>query len=391
MKRIYFDHASTSHPKPLEVVEGISYYLNHIGASPGRGEYALSNDAENLIYEARKALAEEYSISDPKHIFFTYNATHALNIILKGFLRAGDHVVITNFEHNAVVRPLHKLANEKSISYTVFSSDTEGMFNVQEIENSILPQTKLIVANHASNVIGVISPIEQISRFANSKGIPLLVDVSQTAGSLPLDVTSCSVDFIAGTGHKGLLGPSGVGFFYAKNPDLIDTLYEGGGGVNSASKFHPQSIPMKFEAGTLNYLGIVGLLHSMRYIRKHGRHALFKLSMELTQKALVYLKEIPGILVYGSQNIESKIPVISFNVTGLYAAETAYLLDQKGICVRGGLQCAPLIHQTLKTFPQGTVRMSFGHQNTIGELEQMIENLAEIVQFSKERCVEKVC
>lgn len=377
---IYFDHASTSHPKPLEILQGMALYLSEIGASPGRGEYSLSNKGEEIVQQTREALALEFSIKHPKQIFFTLNATHALNILIKGFLKPGDHVLISNFEHNAVLRPLHKLEQEGKITYSVFHSDEQGIFDLSLLEKSLQPNTKLLIANHASNVIGVLSPIEKFGEFAKKNGIHFLVDVSQTAGLIPLNIEKINVDFIAGTGHKNLLGPSGVGFFYAKNPDLVDTLYEGGSGVNSASKVHPHSLPVKFEAGTLNYLGIVGLLYSLRYLNDFGKEIILEKMKELTQYALQGLKQIPGIQIYGTQDIEQKIPVISFNLSKFFPGEVMHLLSEKGICIRGGLQCSPLIHHTIKTFPQGTIRMSFGHNNSFEELDHTFNVLKELVR-----------
>ncbi len=308
------------------------------------------------------------------------NATHALNILLKGFLKSGDHVLISNFEHNSVLRPLHKLTLEKNVSYTVFSSDPEGNFHLSDMIEKIRINTKLIVINHASNVIGVTSPLKQICQIAKMNGIPVLVDLSQTAGVIPIDIADWDVDFAAGTGHKGLLGPSGVGFLYVKTPDLIDSLYEGGSGPNSISKLHPAATPVKFEAGTLNYLGISGLLSTLGYIKRIGRDTLYNRSMQLIQEAIKLFQDIPEIKIYGTTELERKIPILSFNLSGYCPAEVSYLLDQHGICVRAGLQCAPLIHETLGTLPHGTVRMSVGHLNTSEEIGRMAEVLAELIE-----------
>ncbi len=382
--KIYFDHASTSYPKPQEVLEGIGHYFTEIGASPNRGEYSLAYEAEAIVSQTRERLAQELGIAQPDQLFFTHNATHALNIILKGFLKQGDHVLITNFEHNSVVRPLYKLTQQRGVSYSIFSSDLQGHFDLKSLESHFLPNTKLIVANHASNVLGVISPIEEINKITKKKGIPILVDVSQTAGTLPIHVKEQDFDFVAGTGHKGLLGPSGVGYFFAKDPDLIDTLYEGGG-ANSASKMHPESFPAKFEAGTANYLGIAGLNASLGYIQKQGRANLYKAALDLTLYAIERLKKIPGLTIYGTRKPEEKVPLISINAQGFYPGELMYLFDEQGVCVRGGLQCAPLMHQTLKTLPQGTLRMSFGHRNTAQEVDRAVDVLEEILSASKNR------
>ena len=380
---IYLDHASTSRPKPAEVIEEISSYLREIGASPGRGGYALAHSAYELLQGVRAKLAALLNVQKIDQISFTHNATHAINIVLKGLLKEKDHVIISNFEHNSVLRPLHKLSNEGRISYSVWHSDLDGYFEPEALERLIRPNTKLIVLNHASNVLGVLSPVREVGRIANRANIPILVDVAQTAGLFPVDFGDFA-DYIAGTGHKSLLGPPGVGFLYVKNPDTLDTLYEGGSGEHSLSPFHPEIAPDKFEAGTANYVGIAGLKGSLSFLESYGQDRMRQEVMDLTARAIDCIRQVPGAMLYGTQSMEHKVPLLSFNIKGSFAGEIGYALNQHGISVRCGLHCAPLMHKTLGTIPQGTVRLSLGHRNTIAEIERFCDLLTHLTQ--KDRC-----
>ncbi len=374
---IYLDHASTSRPKPSEVLQEMSFYLDQIGASPSRGGYDLAEAAYRLVQQVREKLADLLDVKEPDQISFTHNGTHAINIVLKGFLKEGDHVIISNFEHNAVVRPLHKLSLENKVAYSIWNSNTLGYFQLDELESLIRPNTKLIVLNHASNVLGVLSPIKEAAEIAKRHNVSLLVDVAQTAGLFPVDFGQ-SADYIAGTGHKSLLGPPGMGFLYAKNPDTLSTLYEGGSGRHSLSLFHPEAAPDKFESGTLNYVGISGLKGSLSYLENYGQAYMREKVLGLTGQAMELIRELPEVTLYGTQHLKDKVPLLSFNMKGFFANELGYALNQRGIAVRCGLHCAPLIHRTLGTVPQGTVRVSLGHQNTLEEIQLLCKELKEI-------------
>lgn len=376
---IYFDNASTSWPKPKEVLEGITSYFYHIGVNPSRGGYQQALHAEQIIFETRELLAAMFNISDPHHLCFTLNATHSLNIVLKGLLKPGDHVLISNFEHNSVIRPLEKMTQTEGISYSVYESNKDGLFNVEHVENLITDKTRLIVCNHASNVIGVINSLETMAALAQKYDLLLLIDCAQTAGHIEIDVNKHKIDFLAGTAHKSLLGPSGVGFLYIKDPIHISTFIEGGSGYNSASKKHPETMPLKFEAGTLNYLGIAGFNASLRYLRDKNSISIHNHEMDLLDFLILKIKEIDEITLYGTQKLDFKIPLLSFNVKGLFATECSYILDKEyDICTRGGLQCAPLIHKTINTLPHGTVRISLGYANSLQEIEILVSALKKI-------------
>lgn len=375
---IYFDHASTSYPKPSELLQETIYYLNEIGVSPGRSSYKKAIAAEEIIFNTRKLIAALFKAKLPHQIIFTLNATHALNIIIKGTLSHGDHVLITNYEHNAVLRPLESLKNKMSITYDIVEADILGNFNIDDFKKYIKTNTKLIIANHGSNVIGSLSPIELIGKIAKENNILFVVDGSQTAGLIEIDVNKCNIDFFAFTGHKSLLGPSGVGGFYIKNQEFVSSLYEGGTGSNSISLLHPESLPTKFEAGTINYLGIAGLSGSLKYLNSNGINTIFKQKMDIANYCLTKLLEIPGMIVYGAT--EKQLPIISFNIENVFPQEISYLLDKEyNIMTRSGLQCAPLIHKALNTFPHGTVRASFGYQNSCEQVDEFIYALKNIM------------
>lgn len=377
---IYLDNASTSYPKPACVWEAAKDYIENVGANPGRSGNYLARKAEIIVNNCRNNLAKLFNIKDPDTIAFTFNATHALNTILKGTLYQGDHVVITNFEHNSVIRPVEKLKRANIVEYDIVESDSEGIFDLSKFEAVIKENTKLIVVNHASNVLGVIAPIEEVITLAHKHGVKVLIDASQTAGFLDIDVNALNIDYMVFTGHKALLGASGTGGFYAKDPYAVKTLMEGGSGSNSLSPVHPGSLPDKFEAGTMNYLGIAGLGASLDKLLINGIGVSRKLELALTKKLIDELSAIEAITIYGTTDINRKVPVVSFNIAGQTASEVATILDQKyKIMVRPGLQCAPLIHKTLETSPNGTVRVSLGANNTQNDIHNFITAIHEIV------------
>ncbi len=376
---IYLDNASTSWPKPSALIEEMDIYLKEIGVSPLRGSYSKTEEGDFFISNVRRKLSNLFNINNPNQISFTLNATHSLNIVLKGLLKAGDHVVLSNFEHNSVIRPLEKLMRSSGIFYSIYESNSEGFFDLEQIETLIRDNTKLIICNHASNVIGVISPISEIGKISQKHGIFFLVDCAQTAGILKIDVEQDHIDFLAGTSHKTLLGPPGLGFLYVKDPSKLDTLCEGGSGYNSLSKIHPQIMPLKFEAGTLNYLGIAGLYGSLKFLENEGTAKIYDLEMQLMQYFLENISQIKHVKIYGTQKLNFKIPLLSFNLKSLLPSEVAYILDKKySICVRAGIQCAPLIHKTINTLPHGTVRISFGFQNSIEEVDLLVQAIKNI-------------
>lgn len=379
---IYFDHASTSYPKPREVINGISEYLENIGVSPGRGSYAAQDLAAHCVDQTRKQIADLFGIHDSAQIVFTNNATHSLNIILKGYLKENDHVLVCSYSHNSVIRPLEHLKRLKNIHYDFFHVDQDGNIDVNQLKKLLRPNTVLAVLNHASNVLGVRSKFEKILPFFLEQKIATLLDVAQTAGIIPLQVETLGIDFVAGTGHKTLLGPSGIGFLYLKDADIVSTFLEGGSGGNSSSSpIHPEVMPEKFEAGTINYMGVAGLSSAMTMGLKISYEKMMHDCLLTTEYAWRQLSLLPEIQLYGSSDIAQKVPIISFCAFSIPPQTIAQILDKKyTIAVRAGLQCAPMCHKQVGTYPAGTVRVSFGHTNSFGEVDYFIDAMKQILR-----------
>lgn len=377
---IYLDNSSTSFPKPEAVWQAARDYLDHLGVSPGRSSYRRARTAERLIESARESVAVILGVRKASHIAFTSNATHSLNIAIKGCLSRGDHVVTTDLEHNSVLRPLEALQRAGMITYTVVRTDAGGGLDVQTVEAAMRPETRLVAMTHASNVTGVVTPIAEVAELAHRHGALFLLDAAQTAGLLDIDADAGEIDMVAFTGHKWLYGPPGTGGLFVRDPSEVRPLMEGGTGHNSHSALQPLVMPSKFEAGTLNYLGIAGLLAAITESGGADRMASLRRSVSTTTQSLVSgLHSIPGITVYRARPDIPHIPVVSINVEGLYPGEVTALLDEEfGILTRSGLHCAPLVHQTLGTAPHGTVRLSLGANTSIGEIEATLDALAAI-------------
>jgi len=369
---IHLDNASTSRSKPKEMLEGIVDYFNNIGSSPNRGGYQNAQKGNNLIIETRKRLGDLCGIKYYNNLCFTYNATYGLNMIIKGFLTKGDHVIISSFEHNAVYRPIFQMQQDGIIKYDILECNNLGVFDIDNLEKLIQPSTKLIIANHASNVIGVILPIDKIGFIAKKYNIKFLVDLSQTAGLLNINIDSSNIDFFALSGHKNLLGPSGIGVIYIKNEDDVKTIIEGGTGNSSYSAMHPQLLPYKFEAGTINYLGIAGLNASLKYLKKFNKK-IYRQSIELTKYLYIELLNMKEVYIYGITDFSQKVPIISFNIKNMIASDVGYILAKNDIEISIGQHCAPLIHKIIGTRLHGTCRISIGHKNTKEDIDMLIK------------------
>ena len=383
-KIIYFDNASTSHPKPLCVINSMYKYFVETGSSPGRSGHTLSRKADILLDETRSLMCQIFGIDTKykNHIIFTYNATYALNMVIKGYLKKDDHAIISSFEHNSVIRPIQSLADKKIISFDVWNSDKDGLFEIKNLELLIKKNTKIIILSHASNVLGILSPIEKLIEFAHSKNIKVLIDATQVAGIIPLEYGKLNVDFACFTGHKGLMGPSGIGGFFVKNPDCLDTIIEGGSGTNSHSFYQPIQMPEKFESGTINYLGIAGLNQSLKFLISESVQKIYLKEGKLTEYFINKLKLIKEVSILGSQNLETKIPIISFKIKNLQPNELSQILDNTyNIMTRCGLHCASLAHKAVETYPNGAVRVSFGYFTTFDEINYFLSSLNKIINL----------
>lgn len=372
---IYLDNAATSYPKPKKVGQAILYFLEKVGASPGRSGHRLSIESGRLLYQTRESLAELFNVTDPLRIIFTLNVTEALNLVLKGLLRPGDQVITSSMEHNSVMRPLREL-EKRGVEVKVVFCSPEGLLDPQDIEKSIKKNTKLIVLNHGSNVIGTLLPIAEVGEIARKHNILFLVDAAQTAGCYPLDVKKDQIDLLAFTGHKGLYGPPGTGgLVVGERVDIkkLNPLKVGGTGSRSEWEEQPDFLPDIYESGTPNTVGLSGLNEGVRFILKEGIDKICQHELELTQKLTEGLKEIPGAIVYGEDQIKDRVAVISFNIKDQLPSGVGLRLDEEyNIMSRVGLHCAPAAHKTIGTFPTGTIRFSMSWFNTFKEVEQTI-------------------
>ncbi|MFJ5882315.1 aminotransferase class V-fold PLP-dependent enzyme [Kitasatospora cineracea] len=376
---IYLDHASTSAHKPEAVRLAMFDYLETVGASPGRGGHRLARRAEEITGAARAALAQLFGIAHSADLAFTGNATHALNIAIKGSLRPGDHVVTTSLEHNSVLRPLESLRLAGRIGYDVVDTDPVRGYDLDRFEAAFRQETRLLVVNHASNVTGLVAPVRELAELAHRHGALLLLDVSQTAGLLPVDVAELDVDLLAFTGHKGLHGPSGTGGLYVRDAAQVAPLYEGGTGTSSQVPRHPAAMPARFEAGTPNTLGIAGLGAAVRLLLRDGLDQERERQLALTADCAARLADISGVHVHHPVAGLPRVPLLSVLVDGLYPGELGAVLDDRhAILTRAGLHCAPLAHRSLGTAEHGTVRLSLGPTTTDRHIDTVVAALARL-------------
>lgn len=391
---IYFDNAATSWPKPPSVLEAISYCLRETGANPGRAGHKMSLMANEMVDGTRKKLGNLFGIDENKYerIIFTLNATEALNLAIKGLLKDGDHVIISSMEHNSVSRPIN-LLEKKGVSVTRTQCDGEGNIDPGDIRKAIKKNTKLIAFTHASNVTGTVLPIEEIGKVAGENAITLLVDAAQSAGALDIDVKKMNIGLLAFPGHKSLLGPAGTGGLYVGEGIVLEPLIYGGTGSQSALPGMPEILPERYEAGTLNTIGIAGLGAGVEFIQKEGMEKIRKHELFLTQKFIEEsIKRIKGIKIYGPKSTENRAPVVSFAIEGRKPVEIGGILDKYfGVACRAGLHCSPDAHITLGTYDQKLVRFSFSYYNTDKEVEYVLDSLEEIVRKNITLPDEKGC
>ena len=379
---IYLDNAATSFPKPAGVVREVARCMLRYCGNPGRGSHALSLAAAEKIYECREVISELFGAAEPQNVIFTPNATAAINLAIKGSVRHGDHVLISDMEHNAVLRPVHKLAAEGRINYDVFPTfplDTER--TPQKICAAILerikPNTRLLVCAHASNICAASLPLAEIGALCRSRGITFAVDASQSAGHLPINVESMQIDMLCAPGHKGLWGPQGTGFLLLGEGIRPDTLTEGGSGYNSRDPFMPDDAPERYEAGTLATPAIAGLCKGVREVRRRGVEAIHAEECALTDALKERLLQTEGIRLYAPHHRGS---VLLFNADGLSPDALAQRLNASGFCVRSGLHCAPLAHATLATPDAGAVRVSVSPFNMPTEIHAFADCVERILR-----------
>ncbi len=378
---MYLDNAATSFPKPQVVVDAVRDFMLHIGANPGRSGHRLAASAARVVFDTREALAQLLGVNDSRRVVFTQNATEAINLVLRGLLRDGDHVVTTSMEHNSVMRPLRWLASERNVEITAVAADSAGCIEPGDIATAVTGNTRLVVVNHASNVTGTIAPVAGIKAAIGDT--PLLVDAAQTAGVLPIDMERDGIDLLACTGHKGLLGPTGTGCLClrAGMEEQLLPLMCGGTGSRSESDEQPNHLPDRYESGTRNAAGIAGLGAGVLYLQKRGVDEVRRHEQELTGMLLDGLRAIRGVTIQGPADPREQVATVSINVKDVPSSEVALALDRRyNIMVRAGLHCAPQAHRTIGTFPEGTVRLSMGPLTTSDEVTLVIKAIGEIAQ-----------
>jgi len=380
---IYFDNAATSYPKPKKVSQAMLYFLEKVGASPGRSGHRLSIEAGRILYKVRESLAELFNVEDPLRIIFTLNVTEAINLVLKGLLRPGDQVITSSIEHNSVMRPLREL-EKRGLEIKVVSCSPQGDLDPFDIEKSIKKNTVLIVLNHASNVTGSILPISQVGKVARKHNILFLVDAAQTAGCYPLDIKEDNIDLLAFTGHKSLFGPPGTGgLAVGERVDIkkLDPLKFGGTGSRSELEEQPDFLPDIYESGTPNTVGLSGLNEGVHFVLEEGIDKIRQYEKNLVTRLIEGLKEISGVTLYGGDHLKERVAVVSFNLKDKWPSYVGQRLDEEyDIMCRVGLHCAPAAHKTIATFPVGTIRFSMSYFNTIEEVDRAIlavKNIAE--------------
>ncbi len=380
MERIYLDNASTSFPKPPEVVQAVCDYMTRYGVNINRGCYDDAYAVEEAVLETRELLTRLFHGPDCRNVVFTKNVTESLNVLLKGFLKAGDHVLVSSVEHNAVMRPLVQL-EERGVSFSRIPCDGTGRLRTEEMEGLLRPNTRAVVMTHASNVCGTVLPLETVGAFCKKHGLRFIVDAAQTAGVLPIHMEDMGIDALAFTGHKGLLGPQGTGGFLLGEDmvPLVAPLLSGGTGSLSHTERVPDFMPDRFEPGTMNLPGILGLRAGLLWLEKTGPDAVREHETALTERFLAGLRPLEerGLLrVVGRPDGAGRTGVVSLQTVETELSRAAYALDaDHGIMTRVGLHCAPAAHKTLGTYPTGTIRFAFGWHNTPDHVDAALRAL----------------
>lgn len=387
MNRIYLDQASTSIPKAPGVAQAMMDYLTMNGVNVNRGCYSSAYSAEEVIYETRQLLAELFHFSKCKNVIFTPNVTTSLNFILKGFLKPGDHILVSAMEHNAVMRPVVQLASS-GISFDRIPCRTDGSMILEKVEELIRPETKAIVTLHASNVCGTRMPLDALGEICQRHQLYFVVDSAQTAGIVPINMDKMHIDALAFTGHKGLRGPQGTGGFLVSQElaEQMEPLISGGTGSVSHTEEIPDFMPDRFESGTPNLPGIYGLHEALLYLKTHSLQAINEKELSLTGYFLEQLQALDDtgrhIRIIGKKDLTDRNAVVSIQTPEIDMSQVAWQLDNEyGVMTRVGLHCAPNAHKTLGTYPAGTIRFSFGPENTKNELDFAIQGLKKILDL----------
>ena len=376
---IYLDNSATTYPKPPAVREAVRRALIQYGANPGRSGYDMAVRTTQAVYDTRRAAAELFGAPGPECVIFTPSCTQSVNMVLKGYLKPGDHVVVSDLEHNAVMRPLTALAKQ-GVTYSVaevFPGDSDA--TMDSFRHAMKPNTRLVVSTQASNVFGIRVPVERIAALCHQYGAKLCVDAAQSAGVIPIDISESGIDFLCCAGHKGLYGLTGTGMLILRDPaEPLETLIEGGTGTDSKSIAKPEDPPERYESGTVNVPGIIALRAGLDFVRRQGPENLWKREGEKAGLLYERLRRMPQVQLYTDAPVPPRyVPVFSFNIRGRESEEVGELLAKQGIAVRCGLHCAPAAHQKMGT-PDGTVRVSPGAFTTAADMERFAAAVGRI-------------
>lgn len=377
---VYLDNSSTTFPKPKQVIDGMYNYMLNVGGNAGRGNYTNTLQSNRFLYEAREIVSDFFGFSSPSNVIFTNNVTTSLNMLIKGLIKQGDHVITSSMEHNSVLRPLINCKELLNINLDIIDADESGFINVSDFRSKITSATKLVVLTQASNVTGSIQNIAEVGKICKEKNVFFIVDSSQGAGVLELNINSVNANAIAFTGHKSLLGPQGIGGFIIddKLNDSCKSILHGGTGSLSYSLDQPDFLPDKFECGTHNMPGIVGLSEGIKFINSTGLKTIYEHNHYLINYLLDGLKNIKDIIIYGDSTGKNITTCVSINMKSLDSSELGYSLENNGIKTRCGLHCAPLAHKTIGSYPNGTVRLSVSYFNTKEEIDFTLKTLNKI-------------
>lgn len=375
---IYLDNAATSFPKPPALFDALERHLTQIGANPGRGQHKMALAAGRTLLETRELIAKLLGVTNPVDIVFTANATEALNLAIKGWVRPGDKVVTTSIEHNSVYRPLAYLARKHGVKIAKAKNFPDGRLDLKDMSRLVKKSPRLVVVSHASNVIGNIMPLDDIASITKKAGVPLLVDASQTAGCLPLDIERTGIDMLAFTGHKALLGPQGTGGLYISPEFEIEEQRHGGTGSMSKED-QPRFRPDRYESGTLNTLGLAGLGATIKFILDIGVSKIFENEQIKIANLIAGLGQIKGLTIYGPPVDVPRVALVSVLMAGISAHQLAFLLDKRfDIASRAGFHCAPEAHRVIGTYESGTLRLSPGYFSTDDDIEEAVRALGQI-------------
>ena len=387
-KLVYLDNATTSWPKPDEVYDFMFDFYRNNGVSPGRGASDKAVQVGNIIEELRLNLTRFFGgdESTPERLVFGYNVTDALNLVIQGILSQGDHVVTTNLEHNAVIRPINHFVRDVGGESTFVPFDADGFVQPDDIRKAIKSNTKLVVVNHGSNVLGTVQPIGEIGRICREHGVPLVIDTSQTAGVIPIDMTAMNIDIVTFTGHKSLMGSTGIGGLCVRDGVEIRPTRSGGTGIESAYPYQLEEYPYRLEYGTPNMVGIASLSKALEWIHEQGGEvSIHNREMQLFRRLLDGLKQIEGVIAYCCDNLENHLAVLSMNIEGIEADNVGAMLDaEHNVATRAGLHCAPLVHEQIGTVDfNGAVRFGIGPFNTEEDIDHAIRAIGHIAEHAR--------